>query len=155
MTGTYMRHRWISPLDIWESLTWRSKQRRIVGGPEENDKGEMRLAREAVGGGTDNPSIIATDALIRKEPIQDFEEQLNERECYGGQRLNRRIHPEYGMLGGGRIRKLFSEIWIGDMGVEVDLKELVNMFDRNQMGCRDKRCACGGDIGIREGGGNR
>ena len=38
----------------------------------------MSLSREAVGGGTENPAIIATDALIQKELSPDYDEQLQE-----------------------------------------------------------------------------
>ena len=81
MTGTYMRHRWISPFDLWESLTWRIKQKRSNGKPEDIDKGEMWLARKAFGDGTENPVIIATEALIQKELSPDYEENLQETEC--------------------------------------------------------------------------
>ena len=52
---------------------WRCKQQRSGEYPEGNDKGEIRLPREAVGRGTENPSIIATETLIRKELAHDLE----------------------------------------------------------------------------------
>ena len=80
-----MRHRRISPFGLWGSLMWRSKQKRSGSNSEEHDKGEMRLARETVGNGTENPSIIATETLIRKEPTQDFEDQIQRSAGYGGE----------------------------------------------------------------------
>ena len=57
--------------------------------------------------------------------------------------MKKRIHPEYGMLGPIRIRKVFIEMQLGDKDIEGDLEELVNMFGRNQLGCQDRRCASG------------
>ena len=67
MTGTYIRHIWVSPFDLYESLIRRSNHQRSTDNPEESDKGKMRLSRESVGNGTKNPAIIATGALIQKE----------------------------------------------------------------------------------------
>ena len=76
--GTYVRNRWVSPFGLWGSLMWRSKQERSGEKPDGNDKGDIRLAREAVGNGAGNPSIIATETLARKAVAQDSEEQLEE-----------------------------------------------------------------------------
>ena len=43
----------------------------------------------------------------------------------------------------GDIRNAFSEAWLEDAEIEMDLRELVNMFGRDQVGCQDRRCACG------------
>ena len=54
------------------------------------------------------------------------------------------------MLRWGRIRKVFSETWLADKGVEVDLKELVDMFDRNQLGIPRPTLRLRGNKGVRE-----
>ena len=72
---------------------WGRTQKRSVGKPEEGDEGEIRLAREAVGHGKENPSIIATEELIQKELTHDLEDRPQGREGYGGKWLSERIHP--------------------------------------------------------------
>ena len=57
-----MRHKWISPFGLYGSLMWRNKHQRKTNRPGEMDKSEKRLLREAVGNGTGNPSVIATES---------------------------------------------------------------------------------------------
>ena len=52
ITGKYMRHRWISPFDLWGAFMWRPNRQRRVEKSEENGGGEVRLVRETIGNGT-------------------------------------------------------------------------------------------------------
>ena len=56
------------------------------------------------------------------------------------------------MLRRRRISKLLSEIWMGGKEIEGDLRELVNMFGRNQLGCQDQHFAFGQIKGFARGG---
>ena len=82
--------------------------------------------------------------MILEELSEECEEQLQEREGYGGRWLGESIRPQYGMLGRrSRIRKVFRDLRIEDEEIEGDLCELANMFGRNQLGCQESQCACG------------
>ena len=116
-----MRHKWISPFDLHEALMWRDKQKIKTNIPEEMDKSETILVRDTVRNGTENPLLISTKPLIRKELSSEREEKLQEREGYGGRWLSKNIRPKYGMLRRGQIRKVISEMWVGDEEIEVDL----------------------------------
>ena len=108
----YMRRRRVSPFDLYELLMCENKQHRSTDNPEESDRGEMGLVREAVGHGAENPAIIVTEALIQGELPPEYEERLQEREGYGGRWLSKRLRPKYGMLRPSRIRTVFIEIWL-------------------------------------------
>ena len=43
-----------------------------------------------------------------------------------------------------KIRRVFSDVWLGDAEIEEDLGELVNMIDRNKLGLQYPSCECGG-----------
>ena len=64
------------------------------------------------------------------------------------------MQPEYGMLRRSKLREEFIEIWLGDPEIEMGLKELINMFGRNQMGCQDQGCSCGQVEEFARGGGS-
>ena len=128
---------------------WRIKHQRSTEKPGEIDKGEMRLSREAVGDGTEDPVLIATEALIRKESSPDYEEQLQDRGICR-KMVEQENSSRIWYVERSRIRNVFIEMRMGDKGIEGGLGELVNMFGRNQLGCQDQRCSCGGDKGIRE-----
>ena len=71
-----MRHKWISPFDLYESLMCRNKPQIRTESPGESGKNDTRLVGEAVGNGTENPAIIATESLIQKELTPEREEKL-------------------------------------------------------------------------------
>ena len=132
-----MRRKWISPFDLLESLMWVNKQQINTEKPEESGKSEMRLVREAVENGTGDPVVIANEALIQRDFPPGREWQLQERQVYSGRWLSKSVRPQCLMLMRSKIRKVFSEMWLGDEELEVDLGELVNMLGRYQIGCRD------------------
>ena len=57
--------------------------------------------------------------------------------------MGKRIHPQYGMLRRGKIRKEFSDMWLVDEEIEVDLWELAKILDLDQLDYQDSRCARG------------
>ena len=57
--------------------------------------------------------------------------------------MSRKMQPEYGMLSKSNLRNAFSELCLDDQEIEMDLDELINMFDSNQPGFQDPGCVCG------------
>ena len=111
--GAYMGRKWISPVDLRDSLIWRSKHQiscfRSRGEIQASSqiKGEAGLVRESVGNGAGNPAIDAKESTIQNELATDFDEQVRERAGNGGQRLGEGIHPAYGMLRRSLIRIIY------------------------------------------------
>ena len=81
--------------------------------------------------------------MMQKELPVDLGELLHESDGYGRNWPIQKMKPEYGMWGRGKLRKAFSEIRIADQEIRKDLEELVNIFERNQLGCLDQGRACG------------
>ena len=75
-----MRHKWVSPFNLYESLVWGNKQQRRTSKPEESEKNVIRLARESVANGTENPLLNMTESLIQKASTSELGENLEERE---------------------------------------------------------------------------
>ena len=107
-----MRHKWISPFGLYGSLMRRNNQQAKPGNPEESDKRERRLGRAAVGNGSGDPLLIATETLIKEEPKSEFEEQTQERKGYGDKWLNGDVNPQYGMSRRSKIRKARIDVWL-------------------------------------------
>ena len=71
-----MGRRWISPFDLYESPIWRNRQLDNSGNPDDNDKNDTRLVRDAVGNGSGNPLFCATETSIRDRLNPEFEEKI-------------------------------------------------------------------------------
>ena len=52
--------------------------------PEDSAKDEIILVRESVGNGSQNPLLIKAADLVRGWITPDYEDQMQEREGYGG-----------------------------------------------------------------------
>ena len=89
--------------------------------PDGNGRGGAILVREALGNGSENPSIIAKESPIQKRLPEDLEELPHERERNGGKGLSREMQPEYGMLRRSKNRKELCEIWLEDQEIEMEL----------------------------------
>ena len=142
ITGTYVRNRWISHFDLFESMMWRNIQQMRTEKPERSGWGEMGLVRDESGNVAESPLLITTESLIRNISTPHSEAQVQEIERYGGKRMNWNIHPTHGMLWRSRIGKAISDMWLEDGEIDDDLGELANMFYRNQLGDRDSQCVC-------------
>ena len=99
-----------------------------TGNQDGSEKHETRLVREAVVIGDANPLLSTTETSIQKELTPEFEEQMHEREEYGGNRLNENIYRQYGMLRRSKIREVFSDAWLECEAMEAGLGDLVNML---------------------------
>ena len=97
---TYMRHRWIPPLDLYEGLMWRNKQQAMSEHPGDSAKAEIRSVRESVGNGHRNPLLITKDCLIQGWISPEVEEQMGDREGYGCTWLNGAVYLQYRRIRG-------------------------------------------------------
>ena len=98
-----MRRPRISPFDLYDALAWIAKQQATSDHPEDSVESEITLARESVGGRSRYPPLITTDGLIQGWISPESEEQMDEREGYGGTRSDATVYPQYGCL---RIKKM-------------------------------------------------
>ena len=138
-----MRRKGISSFGLYESSMWGNERQTKAGNPDESErKKEIRIVREALGNWSANPLLITAETLIPNELTPEYGEQMQERERYGGKRLSGNLRPQYGMLRRSRIRKVPTDVWLGDEEADADLWELVNMFGRNQIGCKDSQRVC-------------
>ena len=100
-----MRRKWITPFDLYGSLMWWNRQQAKSGNPEASGKNKIRLVRDGVCNGAGNPLLSTTGTSIPEGWTSEFEDQIQEREGYGGRRLNGNVFPQYGMLSRSKVRK--------------------------------------------------
>ena len=112
---------------------WTDKQQASSEHPEDSMKAEIRLVIDSAGNGTHNPLLIMTEGLIRCRITLEFEDQMRERDGYGGTWFNEAIYPQYGCLGMAKIRRVCRGVRLEDDKIGEDLGELVNMCGRNRL----------------------
>ena len=86
-----------------------------------------------------------TGILVKRWIAPEFGEQMQERERYGWKWMNNAMYPQYGFSRMKQMGMTCVDVRLEDEDVEADLVELmniVNMFDKNQLGGQHRRCMC-------------
>ena len=83
-----MRHRRISPFCLYEALSWGNRHREKSVRPEARTKDEIRLGSESAVNGAGHHLLITAGNSAIGWVTPEFEVQMQEREVYGGTRLD-------------------------------------------------------------------
>ena len=117
LSGTYLRRRWTSPVDLSDATMWNDNKYKEPDGAD-----FIHLGREEDMGNRRLQMLIAREGVARQSIGAYIAEHHSARDGYDANRLGRITIPNYGRLGRSALRRMFlmEDLSGGDTNLELN-----------------------------------